>query len=271
LKERDNLTPRGAILDPEAARRAFVITRHVPSAALAPFVRHYWFVRWSIPPGATYTQYLLPVPSANAVIQRETDVVGLSSAHRAERVLEGDDAAFGTLFRATGLSAIAKRAPGTIPVGARWRDVFRGDAAPIRALAFGGGSDEEIVAALERYWLAEEPVRDPRADEVEAWVALAENERSLGRAELLADRVGVGLRTLERRMRELVGFSPKQLLRRHRLQEAAARLEAGGEIDQAELALSLGYADQAHFVRDFAAVVGRPPAKYARAQKRSSG
>jgi len=30
------------------------------------------------------------------------------------------------------------------------------------------------------------------------------------------------------------------------------------------LALDLGYFDQAHFIRDFKALVGRPPADYAR-------
>jgi AraC-like DNA-binding protein len=37
-----------------------------------------------------------------------------------------------------------------------------------------------------------------------------------------------------------------------------------GAADLAGLALDLGYADQAHFIRDFKRLVGRPPAGYAR-------
>ncbi len=38
----------------------------------------------------------------------------------------------------------------------------------------------------------------------------------------------------------------------------------GDDVDLAALALDLGYFDQAHFVRDFEAVVGRPPGARAR-------
>lgn len=263
MEERDKLEPRGAVLDPTAAARAFRIARIAPDAALAPFVRHYWFIRWDL--AAPYTQSVLPLPTANAVIEEHTDAIGLALDHRFDRTLEGKGAVFGTLFRWTGLRAFVRE--GELPRGARVGSVLAGDVTPLRALAFGGASDAEIAAAHDRFWLAEAPVADPRAAEVESWMDLAEREPTLGRAELLADRVGVGLRTLERRLAEYVGHTPKQILRRFRLLEAAARLEEGGAIDHAALALSLGYSDQAHFVRDFAAVVGRPPGKYARAQR----
>jgi AraC-like DNA-binding protein len=48
-------------------------------------------------------------------------------------------------------------------------------------------------------------------------------------------------------------------------------LAAQESLDQAALALELGYSDQAHFVRDFKSIIGLSPAAYARsarAQKR---
>jgi len=41
---------------------------------------------------------------------------------------------------------------------------------------------------------------------------------------------------------------------------------AGEAQPDAELALRLGYFDQAHFVRDFQRMVGQPPAAYVRSQ-----
>ena len=75
---------------------------------------------------------------------------------------------------------------------------------------------------------------------------------------------GVGKRTLQRLFSEYAGVTPKWIIQRYRLHEAAERLATEEGVSLAELALDLGYYDQAHFVRDFRAVVGRPPAAYAR-------
>jgi len=63
---------------------------------------------------------------------------------------------------------------------------------------------------------------------------------------------------------DYVGVSPKWVIQRYRLHEAAERIARGGVEDFADLALELGYADQAHFIRDFKKLVGRSPAEYAR-------
>jgi AraC-like DNA-binding protein len=66
-------------------------------------------------------------------------------------------------------------------------------------------------------------------------------------------------RSLQRLFRTYVGVSPKWIIRRRRLQEAAALVEAGGVEDWAPLAVELGYFDQAHFINDFANSVGQSP------------
>ena len=54
------------------------------------------------------------------------------------------------------------------------------------------------------------------------------------------------------------------MLRRCRIQDALATIEDGGAVDWADLAVRLGYADQAHFVNSFTALVGVPPGEYRR-------
>ncbi|WP_067650959.1 helix-turn-helix domain-containing protein [Nocardia harenae] len=58
-------------------------------------------------------------------------------------------------------------------------------------------------------------------------------------------------------------MSPKWVLRRYRVRELARRLERGAEIDWPLLAADLGYADQAHFVRDCTRMLGEPPTRFA--------
>ena len=72
------------------------------------------------------------------------------------------------------------------------------------------------------------------------------------------------MRTLERRFRRLVGVSPKWVVKRYRLIEAAERLREDPGASIARLAAELGYFDQPHFVRDFKALVGEPPGRYKR-------
>ncbi len=62
-----------------------------------------------------------------------------------------------------------------------------------------------------------------------------------------------------------MGVSPKWVMRRARLHEAAARANGGEPVDWAALARDLGHADQAHLTRDLTATRGVPPSRYAAA------
>jgi AraC-like DNA-binding protein len=97
-------------------------------------------------------------------------------------------------------------------------------------------------------------------------VARVAGDPALTRVDELAAGAGVGIRRLQRLFAEHVGVGPKWMLRRYRLHEAAARAAEGSAVDWVRLAAELGYADQAHFTRDFTAIVGVPPARYARGQ-----
>jgi len=85
----------------------------------------------------------------------------------------------------------------------------------------------------------------------------------LRRVATLAEDFGTSERQLQRLFAEYVGVSPKWVMRRARLHEAALRADTGGDVDWAALARDLGYADQAHLTRDFTATIGEPPARYA--------
>jgi AraC-like DNA-binding protein len=85
----------------------------------------------------------------------------------------------------------------------------------------------------------------------------------------IASARGISVRTVQRLFSEYVGVGPKWVLQRYRLHEALAQLHAGPDTDWAQFALGLGYYDQAHFVRDFRALVGRTPAQYERERRDS--
>lgn len=258
--------PRG-VLHTHLGDGTFEHARQPPAPALAAFVEHYWCVRWDLRGRAPQPQETLPHPNVHLVVERgEARVWGVHDG-RYRRVMEGRETVFGVKFAAGGFRALLRG-----PVGALAnrslpaREIF-GDGIDAIAPAIPACSDIAAMAALvEPLLLANAPAPDPLAAQARALVAQAANDRDLLRAEQLAERAGMGLRALQRLFREYVGVSPKWVIARYRLHEAVAQLQAGRELAWAELALALGYYDQAHFIRDFRRLVGCAPADYARRQ-----
>jgi len=93
-------------------------------------------------------------------------------------------------------------------------------------------------------------------------VAIREIRRQHGTGSIdgAAALTGISRRHLERRFQEVVGISPKRLARITRFQRALQTFERGtsGRRGAATAAAS-GYADQAHFIRDFSELAGCSP------------
>ena len=94
-------------------------------------------------------------------------------------------------------------------------------------------------------------------------VQVISTNRSITRVELISENFGIGLRTLQRLFLGYIGVSPKWVIQRIRLIEAAERMrDTSQQMDFAMLALELGYSDQSHLIRDFKVMVGMTPAQY---------
>lgn len=259
-----SLEPRGAVLDPEAAARAFRIARYRPGPALAPFVRHFWFIRWDLRGQDAHVQGVLPLPAVNLAIEPERSGIHGVSTRRGDRELVGAGRVFGVNFRPGGFQPFYRRSMHELtdavrPIG----DVFSGDTDALRRDLYGTDDEAEDLALLEAFLARDLPAVDPAIALVDRLVERAREERTMTRVEALAEAAGLGVRSLQRLMRRQVGVGPKWLLRLFRIQDAADRLAAGEALDQAMFARELGYYDQAHFVRDFTATIGSPPARYA--------
>jgi AraC-like DNA-binding protein len=113
--------------------------------------------------------------------------------------------------------------------------------------------DEVLVAAVSS---ADADLSAGRA------AAFAHDRRGLIRVDALAQHIGVTERQLQRLFLRDIGLSPKQFLRTIRFQEVLRALQAGTPTRWADLALRLGFYDQAHFIRDFKAFTGETPSQW---------
>jgi transcriptional regulator GlxA family with amidase domain len=176
-------------------------------------------------------------------------------------VLAGAGRVAGVRFTAGGLTALLGRLPPPGPLPASTVEGLDGDA--LARAVTGASTMDEIAGAFDEALLAVRPSEvDPSLDVIEQALRAVEDPE-LVRVDDLAARVGLGVRALQRLFAGYVGLSPGWVIRRRRLQEVALRAVGDEPVDWAELAVTLGYYDQAHLVRDFTAAVGEPPARYA--------
>lgn len=257
--------PRG-LLRPRGPAGTFEHHRVVPSADLAESIEHFWWVSWVLElPFVTET---LPHPSVHVVFERDAvgtraEVTGIHKS-RWSRELAGKGHAFGVKFRPAAFhplygAPVARLAGRVVGI-----ETIFGTA--------GARLAEELVevSTFERYverltpFLRERvgplPVEALRLRDLVERLAI---DRSLLRVEDAADVLRLDVRSLQRQFRHWVGATPKWVIQRYRLHEAAERLLEPVPPSLAELALDLGYADQAHFSRDFTRMVGRTPTRFA--------
>ena len=234
-----------------------------PAGELAPFVEHYWIVRWNLTGRDPYTQWVLPYPSVNITFTPGRSRVAGVPRGRFSEVLTGAGRVFGARFRPGGFRPF-RTAPVSSITGrfVPFESIY--DGAVAEAILAAG--DAEAVTIMDRFLASFNPHHDADSDLVAAVVDRAAADPSIARVEQLAAEFGVGMRRLQRLFADHVGVGPKWVVRRYRLHEAAARAAAGAGLNLVQLAADLGYSDQAHLTRDFAALIGDPPGRYAHAQ-----
>jgi AraC-like DNA-binding protein len=251
-------TSRRGILDPEAARRHYRLTRYAPAADLAHLVERHWIVEWDL--RAPFTQVLVTHPVVNLVFEPRVALVHGVVTGRGAKTIAGRGKAVGVKFRPGGFHPFLPVPAHTLTDTAlSLREAFGSDP---HAEVLAAGEDRAQIAVVERWLRSLAPGEDRVALEVGGAFRRILADPSLTRVDDLAAATGRSPRALQRLFREYVGVSPKWVLQRLRLQEAAERM-TGGAGDWAALAVDLGYFDQAHFIHDFRRVVGRSPAEYA--------
>ncbi|MEU8899014.1 AraC family transcriptional regulator [Nocardia sp. NPDC048505] len=253
--------PRG-LLDPHAGAGLYRESFIPVAADLAAVLAHHWTVRWDLGDREPYMVEVLPHPAVILVVDSGVCRVHGVLRGRFEQALAGSGDIFGTTFRPGGFHAVLGR-----PVAALTDRVVPGTE------IFGGAADvfaarvADAVTPDERREFSEQFVRQhisvpaPGVALVNEIVDAVLADREILRVDDIAARFGLGKRTLQKLFREYVGVSPKWVIQRYRLHEAAQRLDSA-EADLATVAAELGYADQAHFARDFKSATGRAPAAY---------
>ena len=236
--------------------------RFVPSLELAPYIHHYWSIRWSL--RSPFKGEALPHPAVQILriassAERSAVVLGVRSGTLA-RTLTDEGETFGVSFRPVMFQALLGASMDSItdrvvPL----EHVLGTSARPWARRIDAASAPEEQVALTEALLTPLLTTPSPHLERIRDLVERIAVDRSMLRVDDIARASDLDKRALQRCFRTYVGVSPKSVIQRYRLHEAAIQLRALHPPSLAELAASLGYADQAHFGRDFKRTVGQTP------------
>ena len=261
--------PRGilktAVADPSRLRHE----RYHVSPDLEPYVEHFWSVAWALRGRAPQQVETLPHPSVHMIFEpgASSRIAGPARA-KFSRLLQDDGRVFAVKFTPAGFFPFAG-----VPVSnfsdttASLGEVFGTEGDELDRAVLAQNTDASRITVVESFFRDQRPQPDENVPRVTEIVYSVAKNRGVLKVEDLVDRYGLNKRTLQRLFAKYVGVSPKWVIQRYRLHEAAEQLAADGSVSQVALAIDLGYSDQAHFVRDFKAMVGMSPAAYARAAR----
>jgi len=261
---------------PGQATQHFALCRFGPGPAVARYVENYWAVRWDLTGRPAYRQELIPHPCVNVSVESGSPgevrwgfampaalLHGLVT-RRFTIDLTGTGRVLGVRFRPGGFAALTGRGVTALRDQVRpLRQVFGPPADVLARRVLAEDDDERRVNLTEAFLAAHLPATVPGYELVLAVVTSMLEDRSLIRVGQVTRRHGVSARTLQRLFRHYVGASPKWVLARYRLHDAATRLEHEPGIPIAAVAADAGYFDHAHFCHEFKALLGLTPAEYA--------
>lgn len=245
--------------------------RYAAPAHLADVVRRFWVPVWSLPAGERTVQRVLQYPVCQVVVaEGYAHLVGPHTG-LATKELTGSGWAVGAMLRPAA-GALLHGGPMT-ELADRERDLAGVDAIDVASLiATVREAMRPDPTSTERHGVAVGILGDALAgltpmDEegllVNAIVDHVEQDPAVRRVSQVATEFAISERSLQRILARRVGLRPKWLIQRRRLHEAAERLRAHEELDLARVATELGYADQAHFSRDWRSVTGTTPGRFA--------
>jgi AraC-like DNA-binding protein len=256
--------PRGLLQWPPPEGQ-FRYVRRLPAPELTPWVAHFWMVSWDLRGLAPYRPETLPHPNVHVVFEEGASQVNGVSTSRFTRLLEGQSQVFGIKFKPGGFRPILRKPVSTITNRSLPAQVLLGPiAGQLEALTAQASSDAPLVEAAGGWLRSVLPAPDPVISEVDRLVTSIREAPEILTVDGLAGHTGIGKRSLQRLFREYVGVPPKWVIRRYRLHELVERLNAGARLNWSQVALDLGYFDQAHLVNDFRSVTGYRPSQYLR-------
>ncbi|QNI31528.1 helix-turn-helix transcriptional regulator [Alloacidobacterium dinghuense] len=255
--------PRGVLRRPPPAAGKFRHARLCAAPELATWIDHYWMVSWDLRGLEPRLVESLPHPNVHIVFEKsESKAWGISTS-KFSRVLDGKSHVFGIKFTPGGFfpflgKSVSSLANSSIPV----EQVFGREVKALERVILDTNNESEMTAAADAFLTERKPPPDEKVDLARQLVERILHEPDILTVDDYAARTRMSARALQRLFSRYVGATPKWVIRRYRLHELLELMHSGKRLDWAQLAIGLGYFDQAHLINDFKSITEYTPTEY---------
>lgn len=192
----------------------------------------------------------------------ETVVVGPQGSRRIQLYVSGEIHIFNILLQPAGLNRmIGIDMTSLVNEGITARDVLGKSASQLSDAVRSAWDFSSRVSAAER-WFGSMLENSAPESGIDHTSRLLLATRGRVRIDALVERSGLSARHFQRRFTAQIGLSPKLYARTIRFDSALIAHRDAPEKPWTEIVHEAGYFDQAHFVRECHALVGRAPSQF---------
>jgi AraC-like DNA-binding protein len=250
--------------------------RFTPSTKLAPYIQCYWFIKSRTEQNVKTTEYQHADGGMSITFNYSDNLWLDNDTHAGHCLIDGAQTKtraihFDGQFNAIGIRFLpaGARAFLAMPLHEIRNHLIPTGDIPISGLHTLYERLGETVSIIDKVahiegWLLSIIQPEQRAGKiVDASLQFLNQHHGDINVAAMATHFDINKRTLERLFNNQVGLSPKEYARNRRISQARFYLKQHPEWSLANVALQLGFYDQAHFSNQFKQVVGLSPKIYA--------
>ena len=260
-KSAESYEPRGR-LDPIGFERHVSFQTYLPPADLAPFIEHFWTIRWDNVGNTYKSEEVMHRPYVDVFVSMPQS--GIQGTFRGKRiyVATGSGRIVGIRFRPGAFHAfwdgtLADLQDKVIDLQQVFPQMDGRYIEHVLTL-----DDQAAIHDLLKLVRAKNPRPDANIALINEIIAAVETDESLQTVAAVAKAFSRSERWLQQLFQGYVGIGLKWLLQRHKLLAAAQRIRENAKPNWITIAYDLGYSSQQHFITDFKQVLGKTPLQY---------
>lgn len=253
------------------------LTRFYPQPNFQHYIEHYWYITWQLPKDKTHQQSVIPHPNTHLIFLRNQSHIQGVCKKKYNHSLAGIDNLIGVKFTPAGFYAFAKQAALSMnelcDKAVSIDDVFNVNWIELENEVFSLTNPVDKIAHIDNVLfsaIVNSFTEDKNIVLINTIVTEIECNPSLMRVSDVSCHFSMSQRKLQRLFSQYIGVTVKWVISRYRIHDALTKIDnidSNKQFNWVNLAVQLGYYDQAHFIHAFSQLIGQTPNDYQRSLK----